>query len=72
MIYYFYIEIFCKTFPAALFIVTAIARYKEIDPIGLSKNIEYSRLYKFKIYTQYVQVLTEISIITLYFVEPLI
>lgn len=65
-------ELFCKSFPALVFLFTAATRYVEIGSIGYSKTTTYSKLYKFKIYTQYVQVLTEIAIITLYFVEPLI
>lgn len=65
-------ELFCKSFPALVFLITALVRYVEVQPIGFSRTTIYSKLYRFKLYTQYLQVLLEILIITLYFVEPLI
>ena len=66
---YFYSELFCKSFTALLFLVGCLVRYHEIKDIGFSKTTVYSRLYKFKLFSQYLQVAIEITIILLYFLE---
>lgn len=49
---YYHIELFSKTIPAFIFLITAVIRYREIIPIGVSRTTIYSRLFKGKLALQ--------------------
>jgi hypothetical protein len=69
---YYYIELLSKTIPAIIFLITAVIRYKEIIPIGVSKTTIYSRLFKGKLALQLSQIVVDILTIVLYYVQPYI
>lgn len=72
MLLYYHIELFSKTIPAVIFLITAVVRYREIIPIGISRTTIYSRLFKGKLALQLSQCLIDSLIITLFYVQPYI
>lgn len=70
MLLYYQSEIFSKTLPALIFLITALVRYYEIQPIGFSKTTIYSKMFKSKMVLQCAMIAVEIGTILLYFVKP--